>query len=129
MKYAISRSLFAIAAGLTAIAAHASVAPPTAQEAQILNMTKVNIYGSDITLMKYLQDGRVCQQFVQSVSKSESPTELSTHVKLDEICDVPELRKVAGGGEELFPKKMDSMLTTKGEGFIIQMPMLHGDKQ
>jgi hypothetical protein len=112
----------AMAFGLSAIPTHA--AEQTVESQYVLSMQTVDIYGHSVTLSKYFKDGQLCQQYVQSVSHSEDPMSFRMEVKLDEICDVPQSRKRADGGDDLVPKKLVEMRTTQLDGYAIQLPIV-----
>jgi len=117
----------AIALGISAMAAHAAE-PAAAESDYVLSMQTVNILGHAIALSKYFKQGKLCQQYVQSVSHSEDPMSFKMDVQLSEVCDEPEARKKADGSEELFPKKLVEMRNTQGYGYVLQLPIVKGMK-
>ncbi len=110
------------ALGLSAMAAHADERADDTH--YVISIQTVDFYGHPIQLAKYFSHGLLCQQYPKSVSHSESPTHFSMDVQLDEICDVPESRKMPDGSDDLVPKKLVSMRDINTGGYTIQVPIV-----
>ena len=116
----LNRSLVALAVGLAALSAHAGPADP---QKQLIRTTVVDVFGTKITLAKYLYNGQVCQQYVKEAGTVTGFNRLTWDVKLDEICDKPELRTV-DGEQELFPAKVLTVDNAANAGAKLGIPMI-----
>ncbi|WP_434716205.1 hypothetical protein [Paraburkholderia sp. A3RO-2L] len=122
-KKVIKFSALALAAGLMgASMAYASEAPAAHQDKRIIRMTTATVFGQDIQLVKYEQGGQVCQQFIGSATETEKAGHFTHDISIDEVCDVPELRHLADGTQELFPRKLGHMVSVVGEGTNLELP-------
>lgn len=118
----VSRSLAALAVGLAAMAADAATSQ--SEPRTIIGTTTVTVHGAQIVLAKYLKDGQVCQQFVDTVTDQTHVSGEKTWAALvREICDVPETRPGAAG-LEVFPKKLTYMEKVKSGDVEIQVPRI-----
>ncbi|MBU9200043.1 hypothetical protein KTD31_01325 [Burkholderia multivorans] len=120
---AIKISVLALAAGLMGMSmAYAAETPAAQQDKRIIRLATATVFGQAISLAKYEAGGQVCQQFIAGATETEKAGHFTHDISIDEVCDVPELRHLADGTQELFPRKLSTMVSVYGEGTYLELP-------
>lgn len=118
MRFA--RMVVTLALGLSALTGHAN----DLSAGKVIRTTQVVVHGLDIKLVKYQANGKVCQQYVKDVETHQRVAQHQVTVSLGEVCGAPELRKVADGGEELFPAGLVTLEEATAGPKLIQLPVI-----
>lgn len=109
---------------LSTVASLAHAGADSQHSPRIISTTTVYEGDAKLVLPKYLKDGQVCQQYIESASETTKRDHaLSWSATVNEVCDEPEARPV-GNSVELFPKKLLELQTIRYGHLELQDPKL-----